>query len=74
MKIEDMIIEDVVDLNSLQATGSIKCPYCNKGRSFLYSATGMVSNPCGNCHRMVLWDFDNCTAYKARVRKFAANI
>lgn len=72
MNIEELIIEDIVDLNSLQSTGSIKCPYCSKGRSFLYSATGMMSNPCGNCHRMVLWDFDNRTAYKARVRKFAS--
>ncbi len=70
MIVEDFVIDDVVDLNSLKSTGSIKCPYCKKGRSVIYSATGMVSNPCGNCHRMVLWDYDNNTAYKASVRTF----
>lgn len=64
--------EFVVDLNSLKSTGRINCPYCNKGKIFLYSAAGMVSSPCGTCHRIVLWDYDNLTAYKANIRKFAS--
>ncbi len=65
------VIDDVVDLNSLNSDGNIACPYCSKGRAYIYGATGMVSLPCGRCHQMVLWDYDNKTAYKAKVRKFA---
>ena len=66
----DLVIEDIVDLNSLEATDTIKCPYCGKGKIYVYSATGMVSNPCGVCGRIALWDFDHHTAYKANIRKF----
>lgn len=67
-----LVIDDVVDLNSLVPTGVIKCPYCGRGKLYVYSASGMISNSCGNCNRMVLWDFDHYTAYKAKVRKFAS--
>ena len=65
-----LIIDDVVDLNTLNADGDISCPYCKKGKAFVYTASGMVSLKCGNCHRMVLWDFDHGTAYKANMRKY----
>ncbi len=65
-----LVVDDVVDLNSLDSDGSISCPYCQKSSAFLYGASGMISHACSNCTRMVLWDFDNKTAYKARVRKF----
>jgi DNA-directed RNA polymerase subunit RPC12/RpoP len=67
----NLIIDDVVDLNSLIPNGSIECPYCGKGKAYIYNATGMVSFPCSKCHRMVLWDYDNKDSYKAKVRKFA---
>ena len=43
MIVEDFVIDDVVDLNSLKSTGSIKCPYCKKGRSVIYSAPAVVA-------------------------------
>lgn len=66
------IIDNTVDLNSLEATDIIKCPYCGKGKTYVYTATGMSSNPCGVCHRIALWDFDHHIAYKANIRKFAS--
>lgn len=62
----------IVNLNDLESDGSITCPYCAKGRAYTYGATGMVSFPCSRCNRMVLWDYDHKTAYKAKVRKFAS--
>lgn len=70
METGELIIDDVVDLNTLRTDGSIACPYCQKSKAFLYGASGMISHSCGNCNRMVLWDFDHKTAYKARVKKF----
>ncbi len=64
-------IDDVVDLNTLTPSGEISCPYCEKAKAYVYDATGMESRPCNICKRMVLWDFDNLKAYKARVRRFA---
>ncbi len=61
----------IVNLNDLNSDGAIKCPYCDKGRAYMYGATGMVSLSCNKCNRMVLWDYDHKTAYKAKVRKFA---
>lgn len=69
---QDIIIDDVVDLNSLTPSGAIDCPYCGKGKSYVYNATGMQSSTCCKCNRMVLWDFDHMKSYKARVRKFAS--
>ncbi|MFV0363079.1 MAG: hypothetical protein ACK5LL_08325 [Suipraeoptans sp.] len=62
----------IVNLNDLESDGDIKCPYCSKGRAYTYGAKGMVSLSCGRCHQMVLWDYDNKTAYKAKVRKFVS--
>jgi hypothetical protein len=72
MQIEALIIDDVVDLNSLPSTGSIPCPYCGKASSVMYGTKGLASNRCEKCHRIVLWDYDNYTAYKASARKFAS--
>ena len=60
-----------VNLNDLETTGIIKCPYCGKGKAFIYSATGMQSSGCSVCKRIVLWDFDHKAAYKASAKKFA---
>lgn len=73
MKIEALVIDDVVDLNSLNSIGSIPCPYCHKAHAVMYGgAAGLVSSKCDTCHRIVLWDYDNNTAYKASARKFAS--
>ena len=70
---DDIFDKDgVADVNRLSATGSIKCPYCGKSRSDMYGTAGMASNQCGNCHRIVLWDYDRMLAYKAKARKFAS--
>lgn len=61
-----------VNLNELETTGIIKCPYCGKGKAFIYSATGMQSSGCSVCKRIVLWDFDHKAAYKASAKKFAS--
>lgn len=61
----------IVNLNDLESDGVINCPYCSKGRAYIYGATGMVSLPCSRCRQMVLWDYDHKTSYKAKVRKFA---
>lgn len=61
-----------VNLNDLETTGIIKCPYCGKGKAFIYSATGMQSSGCSVCKRIVLWDFDHKAAYKASAKKFAS--
>lgn len=66
------MVEDIVNLNELDQKFSIPCPYCNKEKIYVYGATGMVSSRCGLCHRLVLWDYDNGTAYKAKARKFAS--
>lgn len=65
--------EDVlIDLNNLESTGSLSCPYCGKGRLILYGKMlGKESSNCANCHRLVLWDFDDMKAYKAKARKFS---
>lgn len=60
----------VVNLNDLESTGNIKCPYCGKGKTYIYGATGMQSSGCCICKRIVLWDFDHETAYKASAKKF----
>lgn len=67
-----LIIDDVVDLNTLISTGSIKCPYCGKSRSDMFGTSGLASNQCRTCGRLVLWDFDHMTAYKAKARKYAS--
>lgn len=60
-----------VNLNDLEMTGVIKCPYCSKSKTYIYNnATGMFSNECGVCRRIVLWDFDHKTAHKASAKKF----
>jgi len=67
-----MKVDCLVNLNDLESSGIIKCPYCEKGREILYNASGMSSHNCDRCHRMVLWDYDSKVAYKAKVRKYAS--
>ena len=62
----------IVDLNTLQSDGVIECPYCNKGKSYSYGAKGKQSIPCQVCHRMVLWDYDKMTGYRATAKRFAS--
>lgn len=62
----------VIDLNELEYDGTIVCPYCNKGKQYLYGDFGKTSQNCDRCHRMVLWDFDTKKAYRARVRKYVS--
>ena len=65
--------DSTVNLNDLEITAVIKCPYCGKSKIFSYfNASGMISSNCSVCTRMVLWDLDNMTAYKASVKKFAS--
>lgn len=61
-----------VNLDDLESDGMIACPYCCKGKQYMYGTKGLSSHACDRCHRMVLWDFDNKTAYKAKVRRFAS--
>lgn len=66
-----MDVDFTVNLNDLTTTGVIKCPYCGKGKAYIYNnATGMLSSACSICKRIVLWDFDHITAYKASAKKF----
>lgn len=62
--------EVVIDLNTLVQDGLIRCPYCYKGKTYSYGATGKESSNCYVCGRLVLWDFDRLIAYKAKARKF----
>ena len=43
-----------------------------KGKAYIYGATGMQSSGCCICKRIVLWDFDHKTAYKASAKKFVS--
>lgn len=62
-----------ININDLEVTDIIKCPYCGRSKTFSYfNATGMISNTCNVCGRIVLWDLDNGTAYKAEAKKFAS--
>ena len=61
----------VVNLNELEQDAVIECPYCSKGKRYSYGAKGKESSNCHICKRMVLWDFDNMTAFKARVKKYS---
>lgn len=61
----------VFDLNTLETTGIIECPYCGRSKAYVYNnATGKLSSACNIWGRIVLWDFDNKTAYKARAKKY----
>ena len=60
------------NLNDLEKTGVIECPYCEKGKNFSYGAKGKSSSACRNCGRIVLWDFDRLKAYKAYPRNHAS--
>lgn len=37
-----------VNLNDLESTGIIVCPYWGKGKAYVYGATGMQSSGCSN--------------------------
>lgn len=65
-------MDKVIDLNNLDMNGTVICPYCGKGKDYIYNASGKVSHPCVNCKRMVLWDYDSNTAFKARVKKYVS--
>ncbi len=58
-----------VNLEQLELDGQISCPYCGKGRIFLYGATGKSSQQCANCRNIVLWDFDKMHGYRAKAKK-----
>ena len=61
----------VFDLNTLKTTGIIACPYCGRSKAYvLNNATGKLSRVCNACGKIVLWDFDNKTAYKARAKRY----
>ena len=48
----------VFDLNTLETTGIIECPYCGRSKAYVYNnATGKLSSVCNICGRIVLWDF-----------------
>ena len=66
----DVMDKEVIGLNSLPLRGIIKCPYCSKGRSYVYSDVGLVSSKCENCARLVLWNMTEMVSYKAKARKF----
>ncbi len=61
--------EFVVDLNQFDQDAVMRCPYCNKGKTYAYGASGKESSNCFVCKRLVLWDFDKMRAYKAKARK-----
>ena len=62
-----------VNLNELEITAILECPYCGKGKVYVYKGSkGANSSGCSKCRRIVLWDFDNYKAYKATAKKFAS--
>lgn len=63
-------VDIIIDLNELVRDAIIRCPYCGKGMTFSYGATGKESSNCYVCRRLVLWDFDRMMAYKAKAHKF----
>lgn len=65
-------IRYTVNLNDLESTGIIACPYCGKGKAYIYGAARMQSSGCSVCKRIVLWDFGHNVAYKASAKKFAS--
>lgn len=67
-----MVDNYMVDLNQMPCTGQIECPYCSKGRMYMYNSKGRTSSNCPVCKHLVLWDYDRGKAYKARPRKYAS--
>ena len=65
-------LELVMNLNDLVQDAVIECPYCHKGKTYSYGATGKESSTCSVCKRIVLWDFDRMVAYKAKARRYAS--
>ena len=62
-----------VNLNDLETTGVIECPYCGRSKAYVYkNATGMISTACNVCNRIILYDFDNGKAYKANAKKYVS--
>ena len=64
------LVDIVINLNDLSQDAVVECPYCHKGKTYSYGAKGKESSNCHVCGRMVLWDFDRMTAFRAKVRKF----
>lgn len=64
--------DEIVILSKMKPTGTISCPYCNKGKSYSFGCAGKQSQPCDKCHNMVLWDYNNMKGFKARIREYAS--
>ena len=44
----------IFDLNTLETTGIIECPYCGRSKAYVYNnATGKLSSACNICGRIV---------------------
>ena len=44
----------IFDLNTLETTGIIECPYCGHSKAYVYNnATGKLSSACNICGRIV---------------------
>lgn len=63
-----MDTEYVINLNKMETTAVIECPYCGKSKAYSYGASGKLSSNCSVCKRLVLWDIDEEKAYKASAK------
>lgn len=46
--------DSTVNLNDLEITAVIKCPYCGKSKMFSYfNASGMISSNCSVCTSII---------------------
>lgn len=50
--------DEIVILSKMNPTGTISCPYCNKGKSYSFGCTGKQSQPCDKCYNMVLCEMN----------------
>lgn len=62
----------IYNLDDLQKSGEVKCPYCNKIISYAYEIRGKQSCQCSRCKKYVLIDYDKMTAFKVRARKYVS--
>lgn len=65
-------VDTIINLNDLEQDAVIECPYCHKSKTYSYGAKGKESSNCHICGRLVLWDFDRMTAYRAKAKKYAS--
>lgn len=50
----------IFDLNTLETTGIIECPYCGRSKAYVYNnATGKLSSACNICGRIVPFNTDD---------------